>query len=77
VSSVGARHPFFDALRHLPDRQAEVIVLSFHGELTLSEIAVRLEIPTGTAKGRVRLGLEKLRAEWLQLEGRNVGRVIR
>ena len=67
----------FDALRHLPDRQAEVIVLSFYGELTLSEIAHRLGIPTGTAKGRMRLGLEKLRNEWLLLEGRNVGRVIR
>ncbi len=71
------RAQMFDALRHLPDRQAEVIVLSFYGDLTLSEIAHRLEIPTGTAKGRMRLGLEKLRADWLLLEGRNVGRVIR
>jgi RNA polymerase sigma-70 factor, ECF subfamily len=55
------RTQMFDALRHLPDRQAEVILLSFYGELTLSEIAHRLEIPTGTAKGRMRLGLEKLR----------------
>jgi RNA polymerase sigma-70 factor (ECF subfamily) len=62
------RTQLFDALRHLPDRQAEVIVLSFYGELTLSEIARRLEIPTGTAKGRMRLGLEKLRNEWLLLE---------
>jgi RNA polymerase sigma-70 factor, ECF subfamily len=70
------RRQMFDALRHLPDRQAEVIVLSFYGELTLSEIAHRLEIPTGTAKGRMRLGLEKLRNEWLLIESRNVGRVI-
>jgi RNA polymerase sigma-70 factor, ECF subfamily len=70
------RTQMFDALRHLPDRQAEVIVLSFYGDLTLSEIAHRLEIPTGTAKGRMRLGLEKLRVEWLLLEGRSVGRVI-
>ena len=71
------RTQMFDALRHLPDRQAEVLVLSFYGDLTLSEIAHRLEIPTGTAKGRMRLGLEKLRAEWLVLEGRSIGRVIR
>jgi RNA polymerase sigma-70 factor, ECF subfamily len=70
------RTQMFDAIRHLPDRQAEVIVLSFYGEFTLSEIAHRLEIPTGTAKGRMRLGLAKLRNEWLQLEGRSVGRVI-
>jgi RNA polymerase sigma-70 factor (ECF subfamily) len=62
------RTQIFDALRHLPDRQAEVIVLSFYGELTLSEIAIRLRIPTGTVKGRMRLGLAKLRNEWLLLE---------
>jgi RNA polymerase sigma-70 factor, ECF subfamily len=62
------RTQLFDALRHLPDRQAEVIVLSFYGELTLSEIAIRLRIPTGTVKGRMRLGLAKLRNEWLLLE---------
>jgi RNA polymerase sigma-70 factor, ECF subfamily len=71
------RSQMLDALHRLPDRQAEVIVLSFYGELTLSEIAIRLGIPTGTVKGRMRLGLEKLRAEWLLLEGRNVGPVIR
>jgi DNA-directed RNA polymerase specialized sigma24 family protein len=52
-------------------------VLAFYGDLTLSEIADRLEIPTGTAKGRMRLGLEKLRNDWLLIEGRSVGRVIR
>jgi RNA polymerase sigma-70 factor (ECF subfamily) len=62
------RSQMFDALRHLPDRQAEVIVLSFYGDLTLSEIAIRLGIPTGTAKGRMRLGLAKLRNEWALLE---------
>jgi RNA polymerase sigma-70 factor (ECF subfamily) len=70
------RAQIFDALRHLPDRQAEVILLSFYGEFTLSEIAHRLEIPTGTVKGRMRLGLAKLRGEWLLLEGRSAGRVI-
>lgn len=71
------RTQMFDALRHLPERQAEVIVLSFYGEFTLSEIAIRLGIPTGTVKGRMRLGLKKLRAEWLLLECRSVGPVIR
>jgi RNA polymerase sigma-70 factor (ECF subfamily) len=70
------RTQMFDALRHLPDRQAEVIVLSFYGDFTLSEIAIRLGIPTGTVKGRMRLGLEKLRGEWALIERRSVGRVI-
>lgn len=53
------------ALGHLPDVQAEVLVLAFYGDLTHSEIAVRLGIPAGTVKGRVRSGLEKLRYELL------------
>jgi RNA polymerase sigma-70 factor (ECF subfamily) len=55
------RTRLFEALRHLPDPQAEVIVLSFYGDLSQSEIAIRLGVPTGTVKGRMRLGLEKLR----------------
>ena len=56
-----------DALRHrlaeLPDEQAEVIVLAYYGQLSHSEIAARLSLPPGTVKGRMRLGLEKLRAQ--------------
>jgi RNA polymerase sigma-70 factor, ECF subfamily len=55
------RRRLFEALRRLPNRQAEVILLSFYGDLSLSQIAIRLEVPTGTVKGRMRLGLEKLR----------------
>jgi RNA polymerase sigma-70 factor (ECF subfamily) len=55
------RTRLFEALRRLPDRQAEVILLAFYGDLSLSEIAIRLGIPTGTVKGRMRLGMEKLR----------------
>jgi RNA polymerase sigma-70 factor (ECF subfamily) len=59
------RMRLLEALRRLPDRQAEVLVLAFYGDLSQTEIASRLAIPTGTAKGRMRLGLEKLRVEWL------------
>ena len=56
---------FADTLRasvgRLPDAQAEVITLAFYGELTHVEIAQRLALPEGTVKGRMRLGLEKLR----------------
>jgi RNA polymerase sigma-70 factor (ECF subfamily) len=31
--------------------------------LTADEIARRIEVPLGTAKSRIRLGLEKLRGE--------------
>lgn len=50
-------------LQGLPDAQAEVIALAFYGELTHTEIAQRLSLPEGTVKGRMRLGLEKLREQ--------------
>lgn len=51
------------SLRRLPDAQAEVIVLAFYGELSHAEIATHLDLPAGTVKGRMRLGLEKLRRQ--------------
>ena len=49
------------SLARLPEAQAEVISLAFFGGLSHAEIADELELPTGTVKGRMRLGLEKLR----------------
>jgi RNA polymerase sigma-70 factor (ECF subfamily) len=51
------------SLRELPAAQAEVIALAFSGELSHSEIAALLDLPSGTVKGRMRLGLEKLRRQ--------------
>ena len=51
------------SLARLPEAQAEVISLAFFGELSHSEIAEQLDIPPGTVKGRMRLGLEKLRSQ--------------
>ena len=50
-------------LARIPDAQREVIALAFYGELSHAEIAARLELPPGTVKGRMRLGLSKLRDE--------------
>ncbi len=49
-------------LKQLPDVQREVITLAFYGQLTHTEIAQQLGLPTGTVKGRMRLGMHKLRA---------------
>ncbi len=57
------RDELLASLRRLPDAQAEVIVLAFYGELSHSEIATQLNLPSGTVKGRMRLGLEKLRRQ--------------
>ena len=51
------------ALGALPDAQREVIALAYFGELSATEIADRLSLPVGTVKGRMRLGLDKLRRE--------------
>jgi RNA polymerase sigma-70 factor (ECF subfamily) len=48
-------------LTQLPEAQREVITLAFYGELSHTEIATALDLPTGTVKGRMRLGLQKLR----------------
>jgi RNA polymerase sigma-70 factor, ECF subfamily len=63
VDAESERDAMLTSLRLLPDLQAEVIVLAFFGELSHSEIAAELDLPPGTVKGRMRLGLEKLRRE--------------
>lgn len=49
------------ALDTLPAEQSRVIELAYFGGFTHSEIATMLETPIGTIKGRMRLGLEKMR----------------
>jgi RNA polymerase sigma-70 factor (ECF subfamily) len=49
------------ALEHLPAEQSQVIELAYFGGFTHTEIATMLETPVGTVKGRMRLGLEKMR----------------
>ncbi|MET0927181.1 MAG: sigma-70 family RNA polymerase sigma factor [Solirubrobacterales bacterium] len=60
------------ALRELPDEQSEVIGLAYFGGFTHTEIAEMLGMPLGTVKGRMRLGLEKIRntlAERMGIDG--------
>jgi RNA polymerase sigma-70 factor (ECF subfamily) len=49
------------ALSHLPAEQVQVIELAYFGGFTHTEIAEMLQTPVGTVKGRMRLGLEKMR----------------
>jgi RNA polymerase sigma-70 factor (ECF subfamily) len=49
------------ALGELPTEQRKVIELAYFGGFSHSQIAEMLKLPAGTVKGRMRLGLTKLR----------------
>jgi len=49
------------ALCDLPPDQRQVIELAYFGGFSHTQIAEMLEVPAGTVKGRMRLGLTKLR----------------
>ncbi len=51
------------ALSQLPEEQSKCIELAYFGGFSQSEIAAMLMLPLGTVKGRMRLGLEKIRGE--------------
>jgi RNA polymerase sigma-70 factor, ECF subfamily len=51
------------ALEELPEEQVRVIELAYFGGFTHTQIAEMLKMPIGTVKGRMRLGLDKLRRE--------------
>lgn len=52
-----------EALDALPEKQSQVLELAYFGGFSQSEISRLLGIPLGTVKGRIRLGLEKIRCE--------------
>jgi len=56
------------AMDTLPAEQSHVIELAYFGGFTHTEIAEMLDTPVGTVKGRMRLGLEKLRGRLRVLE---------
>ena len=50
-----------EALRGLPPQQLKVLELAYFSGYTHKEIAELLDLPLGTVKGRMRLGLKKIR----------------
>lgn len=56
------------ALHELPSEQRNVLELAYFGGFSQGEIATMLDTPLGTVKGRMRLGLGKLRTELLTPE---------
>jgi RNA polymerase sigma-70 factor (ECF subfamily) len=49
------------ALESLPPKQREAVTMAFLNELTHEEVAQALNVPLGTAKTRIRSGLQALR----------------
>jgi len=58
------------ALEQLPSEQKKSIELAYFSGYTQAEIASLMGVPLGTVKGRMRIGLQKLRA---MLEGLEIG----
>ena len=52
-----------DGLMRLSDVQRAAVVLAYWGGLTADQIAEREQLPLGTVKSRIRLGLIKLRED--------------
>ncbi|HEY8622597.1 MAG TPA: sigma-70 family RNA polymerase sigma factor, partial [Casimicrobiaceae bacterium] len=60
VSRTLEREEVRSALSKLPAEQRDGIELAYFGGLTYPEIAEKLNLPLGTVKSRLRLGLQKL-----------------
>ena len=61
VLAAEGRDAVLDALRILPDRQREVLVLRYYGDLSEAEIARTLDISAGAVKTHAHRGLTTLR----------------
>ncbi len=51
------------AIANLPDKQRAVILLAYYEDLPLEEIALILNIPTGTVKSRLHNAIKALKLE--------------
>ena len=60
-----------EALKSLPSEQLKVLELAYFSGYTHVEIAEFLELPLGTVKGRMRLGLKKMK-DYFDTQGMTV-----
>lgn len=55
-----------ELIAQLPNEQARLVQLGFLQGMTHRELSEKLDLPLGTVKTRVRLGLQKLKTLWLE-----------
>lgn len=67
------REDVLSALGQISDVQREAVELAYFGGLTQTEIAERTGVPLGTVKGRLRLGLQGMRAALAAAEAGRTG----
>ena len=63
IDTIGNKLMIADALRSLPDRARQVIMLHYFDDLTQGQIAERMSIPLGTVKSILRRGLLQIRRQ--------------
>lgn len=68
VSAQADRKEIRDGFAALPEAQRRTLELAYFGGLTHVEIALQMGVPLGTVKGRMRMGLDRLRSH-LQAKG--------
>ena len=61
VSEAERRAALRAAMEALPQAQRQAVDLAFFGEMTHQQVASQLQVPLGTAKTRIRSGLERMR----------------
>lgn len=60
-------------MSNLPGDQRDLIMMAYFRGMTHSEIAEQLNLPLGTVKSRIRLGLQKLKDLWFEAMKRPYG----
>ena len=58
------------ALKQIPMEQMKVIEMAYFGGYTHQEIAAKAQLPLGTVKSRIRMGMDKLRDLFNSLEAK-------
>ena len=63
------RERILNAMAQLPKEQRDAIDLAYFSGFTYQEVAQKTQVPLGTVKGRMRLGIQKLRNMLADVDG--------